>query len=73
MESLNAKPSGLWTASLRILAVAACIGSFSPAAYATDPAKPAMDLPQVVTEASAPSSVSALKGHHAPDNQSLPG
>lgn len=61
MESLNAKPSGLLTASLRILAVAACVGAFSPAAFASDPAKPAMDLPQVVTEASAPSSVPVLK------------
>ncbi|MCB1838714.1 MAG: pilus assembly protein N-terminal domain-containing protein [Rhodospirillales bacterium] len=54
MEYLSTKPKGILSASLRIVAVAVCMGCFAPAANAADPAKPAIDLPQVVTEAAAP-------------------
>lgn len=78
MKDTNAKPKGKLSASIRLLAVAACLASYAVLpVWAAEPAQPPADLPQVLTEAAAPAGMPALKEtthptiHLSPDDTKL--
>lgn len=78
MKDSNAKPKGKLYASIRVLAVAAVLAACSSLpSWAAEQAQPPADLPQVVTEASAPAGLPVLKEtthptiHLSPDDTHL--